>query len=127
MLPIWGTSFRLIYLQFLILGDKISIIVNGVTAFGVRHGLETLFQLIIPYEVNSIVCLATISYANITDKPIYRHRGLLIDTARNFLSVEMIKKNIDGMALSKLNVLHWHITDSQSFPLESSRLPNMTK
>ncbi|KAJ8975712.1 hypothetical protein NQ317_018986 [Molorchus minor] len=66
-------------------------------------------------------------FATVSDKPVYPHRGLLLDSARNYLTLDVIKKNIDGMAASKMNVLHWHITDTQSFPLEVPSLPNMTK
>ncbi|VEN48588.1 unnamed protein product [Callosobruchus maculatus] len=107
--------------------DTITASINAYSIFGIRHGLETLFQLIIPYEDGNQKCIATLSYVYISDKPVYKHRGLLLDTGRNFLSVDTIKRHLDGMAASKLNVLHWHITDSQSFPLEVGRLPNMTK
>ncbi|CAG9785408.1 unnamed protein product [Diatraea saccharalis] len=63
----------------------------------------------------------------VTDKPVYPYRGLLLDTARNFYTVESIKNTIDAMASVKLNTFHWHITDSQSFPFESSRRPQLTK
>ncbi|XP_057669442.1 chitooligosaccharidolytic beta-N-acetylglucosaminidase [Diorhabda carinulata] len=101
--------------------------ITAPTVFGVRHGIETFLQLLLPQLEDTSKCLSTVSNLEISDKPIYRHRGLLIDTARNYLSVDTIKKQIDGMAVSKLNVLHWHITDSQSFPLASTKLPNMTK
>lgn len=113
---------------FIVLVDgKISVTISGVTVYGVRHGLETLFQLIVPYSVDRYFCITTPSYVDLLDEPVYRHRGLLIDTARNFLTVDEIKRNIDAMGTCKLNVLHWHMTDSQSFPMEVSRLPNMTK
>lgn len=99
----------------------------GNTVFGVRHGVETVLQLLVPYEKDNEVCLATLKNVQVDDKPVYRHRGLLLDSARNYLSINIIKKNIDAMAASKMNVLHWHITDSQSFPLELPSLPNMTK
>ncbi|KAJ8944334.1 hypothetical protein NQ318_016141 [Aromia moschata] len=107
-------------------GDTLNIQIFGETVFGVRHGIETLLQLLVPYEEKDATCFATLKSVKIKDKPVYRHRGLLLDSARNYLSTTTIKKNIDGMAASKLNVLHWHITDSQSFPLQLPNLPNMT-
>lgn len=101
--------------------------------FGVRNGLETLSQLVAKYtlELNDgfskpIGGLAIISEAKILDKPKFSHRGLLIDTARNYLSINTIKRQLDAMAASKLNVLHWHMTDSQSFPLDMPRIKNMS-
>lgn len=67
-----------------------------------------------------------ITKALIRDKPFYKHRGLLLDTSRNFLPLKHIRQTIVGMATSKLNVLHWHITDAQSFPLEIPRYPQMS-
>jgi hexosaminidase len=46
------------------------------------------------------------------------YRGVMIDTARHFIPVKKIKEVIRQMQYSKLNILHWHITDSESFPLE---------
>lgn len=63
----------------------------------------------------------------IQDKPIYKHRGLLLDTARNFFPTRYIRETLDGMAASKLNVFHWHITDAQSFSLEVEGYPQFTK
>ena len=62
----------------------------------------------------------------ITDKPKYPYRGILLDTSRNFYSVASIKRIVDGLSYSKLNVLHWHINDQQSFPFVSERVPNLT-
>lgn len=66
---------------------------------------------------------AILSNAYIEDRPIYKYRGLLLDTARNFLSLSDIRKTLDAMAHSKLNTFHWHITDAQSFPLEIPSVP----
>jgi hexosaminidase len=46
----------------------------------------------------------------VEDSPAYPHRGLLIDTSRNFITVPTIKQIISAMSYDKLNVFHWHIT-----------------
>ncbi len=53
----------------------------------------------------------------IEDEPLYEFRGLLIDTSRHFLPTRLIKETIDAMMYNKLNILHWHIVDDDSFPL----------
>ncbi|KAJ3661457.1 hypothetical protein Zmor_005852 [Zophobas morio] len=115
-------------LEILTAGKENSVKISANTIFGARHALETVSQLIELFSNNNgEVCHVIVDEAKISDAPNYNHRGLLLDTARNFLSISSIKKHVDGMAHSKLNVLHWHITDSQSFPLELPTLPNMTK
>ena len=78
--------------------------------------------------------------AHVEDRPSYSHRGLLLDTSRNFitkkvsvlvlslfnLSSQVIKQIISGMSYDKLNVFHWHITDTHSFPFYSRRVPQLT-
>ncbi|XP_044269002.1 chitooligosaccharidolytic beta-N-acetylglucosaminidase [Tribolium madens] len=109
-------------------GNQNIVQISAATIFGARHGLETLSQLIDVYpNSDGTKCLVVTEEATISDAPFFPHRGLLLDTARNFLSISKIKKHIDAMAASKMNVFHWHITDSQSFPLELPQLPNMTK
>lgn len=71
--------------------------------------------------------MVILSKALISDKPLYKHRGLLLDTSRNFLPLKYIRQTIIGMASSKLNVFHWHLTDAQSFPLEITRYPQMAE
>jgi hexosaminidase len=50
----------------------------------------------------------------VEDKPAYVHRGLLVDTARNFITVPTIKQIISAMSYDKLNVFHWHITGTDT-------------
>lgn len=95
--------------------------IEAKTIFGTRHGFETLLQLFT--TVNSSVNI--LSQANIIDQPIYAHRGLLIDTARNYIPIKCLKRQIDAMAASKFNVFHWHITDTQSFPMQFDTVPEM--
>lgn len=63
----------------------------------------------------------------IHDRPSFPHRGFMLDTARHFIPVASILKMLDGMAASKLNIFHWHATDSQSFPLHIRNVPQMSK
>lgn len=47
----------------------------------------------------------------------------MIDSARHFLSLDSLKRTVSAMALARLNVLHWHIADDESFPLEIKAVP----
>ena len=105
---------------------QVMVEITAETVFGARHALETLSQLMVKRVDNMKRSgLVIISSAEISDKPVYQHRGLLLDTARHFIPTPIILRILDGMASTKLNVFHWHITDSQSFPMESKRLPQM--
>lgn len=89
--------------------------------FGGRHGLETLSQLIIYDDLRQEIQMP--NNVTVHDKPAYPHRGILQDTARSYISPAAIKRTLDGMASSKLNVFHWHITDTHSFPFVSKSRP----
>lgn len=111
-----------------IIGDQVTVRISATTVFGIRHGLESFGQLMTADSCNarSNSGLLLVKSARIEDRPIYRHRGLSLDTARNFIPKLDIKRTIDGMGASKMNILHWHITDSQSFPLEIPTMPQFT-
>lgn len=101
--------------------------IRAKTFFGARHGLETLSQLIWADETEHGSVLRVLKGAAIQDAPRFAYRGLMVDTSRNFFSVAAIKRVLIGMASTKLNIFHWHITDSQSFPFDSPRVPQMAK
>lgn len=63
---------------------------------------------------------------SINDSPRYPYRGFMLDTSRHFFSVDGIKTVLDALALSKFNVLHWHIVDDDSFAMDSKSFPNLT-
>jgi len=108
-------------------GDKSSLDVAIIasTYFGARNGLETFFQLTVWDELSKSFLVA--SAAEIEDMPYYPHRGIMIDTARNFIPVTDLMKLVDSMSFTKLNILHWHVTDSQSFPLFMPSLPDFSR
>ena len=61
----------------------------------------------------------------ITNRGSRRARGLLLDSARHFMPLEAIKRQIDGMAAAKLNVFHWHLTDDHGWRFASTRYPKL--
>jgi hexosaminidase len=87
---------------------------------GALRGLETLQQLLEGDRQGWYL-----PAVRINDRPRFRWRGLLIDVARHFIPVDVIKRNLDGMAAVKLNVLHWHLTEDQGFRVESRRFPRL--
>ncbi|KFD64884.1 hypothetical protein M514_04493 [Trichuris suis] len=98
-----------------------SIVLRAPEVWGALRGLETFSQLVVRGGSQNIV-----RAANIKDYPRFSYRGILLDTARHFLSVEVIKQNIEIMSQNKFNVFHWHIVDDQSFPFESEVFPSLS-
>jgi hexosaminidase len=90
------------------------------TDLGVLHGFETVLQLLAgDPDGYFIPCV------QIEDAPRFPWRGLLIDSGRHFQPVEVIKRNLDGLAAVKMNVLHWHLTEDQGFRVESKVFPRL--
>lgn len=89
---------------------------------GLFYGAVTLWQLLGNPESGP----PRIRSVTIEDAPRFRWRGLMLDTARHYQSPEFIKKFIDWMALHKLNVFHWHLTDDQAWRLEIRKYPKLT-
>ncbi|HEV2273249.1 MAG TPA: family 20 glycosylhydrolase, partial [Acidobacteriaceae bacterium] len=85
---------------------------------GVLHGLQTFLQLVRVSPSGFSLPAVTIR-----DQPRFPWRGLMIDSGRHFMPVEVIERNLDGMEAVKLNVFHWHLSDDQGFRVESKRFP----
>lgn len=87
---------------------------------GILRGIETFLQLVTQdgdgFYVPGI---------EIQDRPRFPWRGLLIDPGRHWMPMEVIKRNLDGMAAVKLNVLHWHLSEDQGFRVESKIFPKL--
>ncbi len=90
------------------------------TVVGILRGLETLLQLL-EADRQGYYFVA----AKIQDQPRFLWRGLLIDVCRHFEPIEVIKRNLDGMAAMKLNVFHWHLSEDQGFRVEVKKYPKL--
>ncbi|KZW01500.1 N-acetylhexosaminidase [Exidia glandulosa HHB12029] len=84
------------------------------TSLGLLRGLTTFEQL---WHTLGNATYTTSAPIAIQDAPAFPYRGFMLDTARNFFPVADIKRTLDAMSWVKMNVLHWHVVDSQSFPL----------
>jgi hexosaminidase len=96
------------------------VLITASDARGLRYGVVTLWQLF------SGAASVRIPALTIRDQPRLGWRGLLLDSARHYQSVQFIERFIDQMALHKLNVLHWHLTDDQAWRLEIKQYPQLT-
>jgi hexosaminidase len=83
---------------------------------GILRGLETFRQLIIS---------GTAPVVDIDDHPRFSWRGLHLDVSRHWMPIDVVKRNLEGMAAVKLNVFHWHLSDDQGFRVESKRFPKL--
>ncbi|MGI4738973.1 MAG: beta-N-acetylhexosaminidase [Janthinobacterium lividum] len=93
---------------------------TAVSSLGIQRGLATFRQVLehTPRGWRAQFC-------DIQDQPRFAWRGLMLDPARHFLPVAVIKRNLDGMAAVKLNVLHWHLCDDQGWRVESKLFPRL--
>ena len=111
------------------------------TPYGVLRGIETFLQLVevaVPATAVAAVDRPStipdlepepedfiVPGVEIRDVPRFPWRGLLIDPGRHFLSIDVMKRNLDAMAAVKLNVLHWHLSEDQGFRVESRIFPKL--
>ncbi|XP_015962435.1 beta-hexosaminidase 1 [Arachis duranensis] len=94
------------------------------TVYGALRGIETFSQLCSFDYTTKTVQIHKAPWV-IHDQPRFAYRGLMLDTSRHYLPVTVIKQIIDSMSYAKFNVLHWHIIDEESFPLEVPSYPNL--
>jgi hexosaminidase len=87
---------------------------------GTMHGLQTFLQLV-SITADGFAAPAV----SIQDQPRFPWRGLMIDVSRHFISVPVMKRNLDGMEAVKINVFHWHLSDNQGFRVESHKFPKL--
>ena len=95
-------------------------VIKATTDVGALRGLETLLQLTSLNDSGYYFPGVTIS-----DMPRFVWRGLMIDAARHFQPVAVIKRNLDAMASLKMNVFHWHLSDDHGYRIESKAHPKL--
>jgi len=98
--------------------ELISILAN--TDLGILRGLETLYQLL-NFDEKSYY----FPCVYIKDEPRFKWRGLMIDACRHFMPVDVIKRNLKAMAMMKMNVFHWHLSEDQGVRIESKIFPKI--
>jgi hexosaminidase len=92
-------------------------------ARGLFYGAITLWQLLTSESASEVAIPAM----TINDAPRFAWRGVMLDSARHLQSPAFIRKFIDAMAMHKLNVLHWHLTDDQAWRIEIRKYPKLTE
>lgn len=100
--------------------DDEGIVVTANTESGLYYGLQTLRQLMVQKDGKT-----TVAACRIHDFPAFKIRGFMHDVGRNYQSIEQLKMQIDVMAMHKLNVFHWHITEYYGWRLESKLYPGL--
>ncbi|WP_026730120.1 beta-N-acetylhexosaminidase [Flavobacterium denitrificans] len=97
-----------------------TITINATSDLGALHGLETLLQLLQNNNTSFFF-----PNSQISDFPRFTWRGLMIDASRHFQPIDVIKRNIDGLAAMKMNVFHWHLVDDQGWRIEMKKHPKL--
>ena len=92
------------------------------TPLGVLRGVETLLQL-----VQQTPATPGFGVPNVVihDEPRFPWRGLSFDVSRHFMPLDVVERELDGLAAVKMNVLHWHLSDDEGFRVESKKYPKL--
>lgn len=100
--------------------DKI--VIKAADSAGAFYALQTLRQLC-PIDTTENADSLTVPACQIEDAPRFKRRAFMLDVARHFYDVDVVKQCLDMMALNKLNVFHWHLTDDQGWRIEIKKYP----
>ena len=111
-----------------VIKDKIILSANNTN--GLFYGVQSLLQLL-PAEIFNQERVEdvkwTIPCCNIVDQPRFPWRGMHLDVSRHFFSVEFVKRYIDLIAMHKMNIFHWHLTDDNGWRIEIKKYPLLTE
>eukprot|EP00123_Amoebidium_parasiticum_P014621 comp22576_c0_seq1/m.34484 comp22576_c0_seq1/g.34484 ORF comp22576_c0_seq1/g.34484 comp22576_c0_seq1/m.34484 type:complete len:545 (-) comp22576_c0_seq1:657-2291(-) len=125
-IQVWGSDESLnentdqTYQIAVLYSDKKTASIRAQTIHGALYGMETFSQLI---NAEGMLAYGVVV---VHDAPEYKHRGLMLDSGRRFFPVSTVKNVLDGMQYSKLNVLHWHLSDFCRFAVQSDKFPELS-
>ena len=104
--------------------DDLTATAHAKTVYGALRALETFSQMV-TFDFDAGAYEIVGAPWKVDDAPRFAHRGLMIDTARHYETLAAIRGVVDSLPYAKLNVLHWHMVDIQSFPFESKTSPKL--
>ena len=101
--------------------------VAGGSEAGVFYGIQTLRKSLPVMEKQSTITSVNMPATIIKDDPRFGYRGMMLDCARHFFSLDFVKEYIDLLALHNMNIFHWHLTDDQGWRIEIKKYPRLTE
>ena len=107
--------------QYSVVVDNTQILIKGGSPKGILHGFQTIRQLLITQTQPFVVPAMAIN-----DQPRFPWRGFQLDCSRHFMEKDFVKRYIDLLALYKMNVFHWHLTEDQGWRIEVKKYPKLT-
>lgn len=104
----------------------------NITAYkpaGLFRAMQSVYQLMPPevYDTTKQNITWRIPCVNIYDKPVFGWRGMHLDVSRHFFDVDFVKRYIDLIAMHKMSVFHWHLTDDNGWRIEIKKYPKFTE
>jgi hexosaminidase len=110
--------------------DPTRVVLSARSQVGLFYGLQTLRQLL-PVQIFARTAVRGVTWeipcGVIEDRPRFGWRGMMLDCARHFMPIEFIFELIDLLAVHKLNIFHWHLTDDQGWRIEIRKYPRLTE
>ncbi|MFS3036749.1 family 20 glycosylhydrolase [Bacteroides nordii] len=104
--------------------------VQAKSAHGIFYAMQTVMQLL-PAEIESEEPVKDVAWTLpcvvIEDEPAYPYRGMMLDVSRHFHDVDFVKKQLDVMAMFKINRFHWHLTNDHLWTIEIKKYPKLTE
>lgn len=103
-----------------------AILIEASDAAGAFYAIQSLKSSVSPKEQSTKTRTTEVPCLDITDRPRFKNRMLMLDVARNFRSKQQVLKVLDLMAMYKLNALHFHFSDDEGWRIEIPGLPELT-